>query len=127
MKKKLGASLFAAAAVGAMLVAPAGAVPGPNTNSTSYWEATLSAAPYNYENVDCTKSYSGAGKMSWTVGAHDLVMVKGGSVLYPLGPGIKGYWDFGGGSVIAPDNNGGNQAAISWIMWCDWDDDETYS
>jgi hypothetical protein len=126
MKKKLGGAVFAAAAVGAMLVAPAGAaghVPPTNTNSVAYWEYKL--------DMDCTKISYGypVGEKYWIVdGDFGAVVVKGGSVALEEGDdyyahGARGVALYSpaddGTKVMAPLNNGNRQAAISWIMTCD--------
>jgi hypothetical protein len=115
MKKKLGGAVFAAAAVGAMLVAPAGAAPGhvppSNTNSVAYWEYEL--------DMDCTKTSIANVRKWYADGAYEAVVVKGGAVDSGWGKGVKVYMDVEMGDKIrAPKNNGGQVADISWLITC---------
>lgn len=110
--KKIAATVFAAAAAGALVAGPAVGVPGPNYNSASYWSTELG--------MDCMK-LSVSGVPYWTAdAAYGAVIIKGGSVNYGDGPGNVVYRDVEAGDMLyAPLNAGGQQAAVSHVIVCD--------
>jgi hypothetical protein len=102
MKTKLGATLFAAAGVAAMMAAPAGAANLSMFNHESYWE--------NRTGKECTK-YSGYDGMRDVTAYGYLVIVKGGN-------GFMTYRG-GGEDLEAPlAGKSGKAADVSWWMVC---------
>jgi hypothetical protein len=118
MRKILVGGLAVAASLG---LASGSALAGPpfNYNSAENWSEVLGLECEKLDDLDIPE---------WEAdGDYAAVVMKGGSVDYGSGPGIKVYEDVMEGDVLyAPMNKGGNVADISWAMLCLGDDYPPY-
>lgn len=119
MKKMIVGGLAASASL-LMVGGTALATPPFNYNSDENWSEVLG--------LDCVKFEAGDlglgdDTKSWIADMdYAAVVAKGGSVDSGSGPGIVVYENvMAGDEIMPPLNSGGQQAAISWLMFCEGD------